>query len=109
MAALDYIWRNPGATILQMRVDLCVAHQSITPAISNLLDIGLIREIGTERVGDSYYSRFQFVPDTEAQNKLSIARHQEKYRQWVKKGIEEFSDLMPTNIFTELDLIDLLK
>lgn len=109
MEVLDFVYRNHGASILQMRVELNIAHQSLTPAVSNLLDLGLIREIGTERVNDSVYSKYEFVPDAEEQNKLADLRRRDKFRNWIKKGVDEFSDLMPQIVLTELDLIDLLK
>lgn len=98
MEVLDFVYRNHGASILQMRVELNIAHQSLTPAVSNLLDLGLIREIGTERVNDSVYSKYEFVPDAEEQNALAKAREFNKFKSWVKQGLKEYDHLMTNNL-----------
>ena len=54
MEVLDFIYRNPGTTVHEMRTALSMAHQSLTPSVSNLLDCGLIREVGQVRIKDSF-------------------------------------------------------
>ena len=98
MEVLDFVYRNHGASILQMRVELNIAHQSLTPAVSNLLDLGLIREIGTERVNDSVYSKYEFVPDAEEQDALSKAREFNKFKSWIKQGLKEYDHLMTNSL-----------
>jgi predicted DNA-binding transcriptional regulator len=98
MEVLDFVYKNHGASILQMRVELNIAHQSLTPAVSNLLDLGLIREIGTERVNDSVYSRYEFVPDAEEQDTLAKVREFNKFRNWIKQGLKEYDHLMTNSL-----------
>lgn len=103
MEVLDFIYRNHGATILQMRVELSMAHQSLTPAISNLLDLGLIREIGAEKVNDSVYSKYEFVPNSEEQDILAEDRHKTKFKQWCKQGLKEFELYLNKPMITDLN------
>ena len=98
MEVLDFVYRNRGASILEMRVELNIAHQSLTPAVSNLLDLGLIREIGTERVNDSVYSKYEFVPNAEEQNTLAKAREFNKFKSWVKQGLKEYDHLITNSL-----------
>lgn len=103
MEVLDFVYRNHGASILQMRVELNIAHQSLTPAVSNLLDIGLIREIGTERVNDSVYSKYEFVPDAEEQNKLSDERRRLKFKNWLKIGLKEYENIISHDLINAIE------
>lgn len=102
MECLDFIYRNHGTTIHEMRTALCMSHQSLTPAISNLLDSGLIYEIGDVKIKDSTYSKYSFEPDSAKQDELAEFRKEDKYKQWVKHGLKEFSDLMPNQLITAL-------
>lgn len=98
MEVLDFVYRNHGASILQMRVELNIAHQSLTPAVSNLLDLGLIREIGTERVNDSVYSKYEFVPDAEDQDTLAKAREWVKFKNWIRHGLDNYNHLITNGL-----------
>ncbi len=102
MEVLDFIFRNNGTTVHEMRTALAMAHQSLTPSISNLLDCGLIYEIGQVKIGDSFYSKFAFEPDSEKQDELATARKKEKFAQWVRMGIKEFDDLMNWGTLNQL-------
>lgn len=93
MEVLDYIWRHSGTTIHKMRTELFMAHQSLTPSVSNLMDAGIVKEIGQIKINDSIYSQFQFVPDAEEQDRLAEDRLMDKFKQWKQKG-RDFIDLM---------------
>lgn len=93
MECLDYIYKNTGATIHDMRIALGMAHQSVTPSISLLLDCGIIREMGQIKINDSFYSKYEFEPDAEKQDELAKYRLDEKFKQWKQRG-RDFIDLM---------------
>lgn len=103
MEVLYWISRNRGTTVHEMRTALSMAHQSLTPAVSNLLDSGLIREIGQVRIKDSFYSTYEFEPDAEKQDELADLRSKEKYKQWCKHGLKEFKSKMSFTLIQELE------
>lgn len=102
MAVLEYIWKNSGTTIHEMRTELFMPHQSLTPSVSNLMDAGIVKEIGQVKIKDSVYSQYQFVPDEVEQDLLAEARKKEKFAQWVKMGLKEYEDLMAIELLNEL-------
>lgn len=90
---LDYIWKHSGCTIADLRRDLCIPHQTASSALSVLMDFGMVKEVGQEKLDDSVYSKLQFEPDSEEQDKLAEDRLEEKFKQWKQKG-RDFFDLM---------------
>ena len=101
MECLDYIYKNQGATVHEMRTALAMAHQSLTPSISLLLDCGLIREIGQVKIKDSFYSKYEFEPDADKQDALATERLAEKFKQWKERG-RDFVELMENSLKAEL-------
>ena len=105
MECLDYIYKNQGATVHEMRTALAMAHQSLTPSISLLLDCGLIREIGQVKIKDSFYSQYEFEPDAGNQDILAKERLDEKFKQWMERG-KDFMELMHSRLIYELGYKD---
>lgn len=104
MEVLHHISRNPGTNIHEMRTALSMAHQSLTPSVSLLLDCGIIREVGQVRIKDSFYSKYSFEPDAEKQDELAKTRLEEKYKQWTERG-RDFMELMSEKLQEELGYI----
>ena len=103
MRVLEYVYKNPGTDIGEMRKALNMVHQTLTPALSNLMDSGLIKENGTNVVGgDSYYSCLWFVADPLEQEKLADDRRNDGFKRWLSKGINEYGDYLPKSIMDEL-------
>lgn len=102
LEALDFIHRNPGTTIHEMRKELAIAHQSLTPVVSMLMDVGIIKEVGQEKIKDSHYSKFAFVHEAEEQDRLAAERKKDKFTQWMAMGRKEFGDLMSFELLKEL-------
>lgn len=103
MEVLEYIHRNSGCTIADLRRELHMPHQTASSALSNLMDSGIVYDFGTEQIEDCVYSKLYFCHEAEKQDQLAFIRQEEKFRQWVKKGLKEFDDNM------SLTLKDTLK
>lgn len=100
---LDYIWKHAGCTIADLRRDLCMPHQTASSALSVLMDCGMVKEVGQEKIDDSVYSKLQFVPSSDEQDQLAIARNMEKFRSWAKKGLADFEGLLTWGLKQELN------
>ena len=103
METLEFIWKNSGTTIHEMRTELRIVHQSLTPSVSGLMDCGLVKEIGQVQIKESTYSKFQFVPDSEEQDRLASERLKEKFAQWIKMGLKEYKELMDDDLIKALE------
>jgi len=86
----------------ELRNDLDISHQTLTGILSVLQDEGLIKVVGECSVNNSVYSTWQYVFFDHERNELKEARMYEKYEAWIKRGIEDFAELMPTNLFVEI-------
>jgi DNA-binding MarR family transcriptional regulator len=90
-------------TIDELRTDLKMAHQTLTSVISNIQDEGLIETYGevTNEQG-SAFQKIRYARPEERDN-LVRARRVEKLAQWIKRGKEEFNDLLPLTLQEELN------
>jgi len=90
-------------TIDELRKDLNMAHQTLTAIVSNIQDEGLIVTFGEfyneER---SVFQRIRYARPEE-RNHLVRARRIDKLSQWIKRGREEFNDLLPNSMIQELN------
>jgi DNA-binding Lrp family transcriptional regulator len=90
-------------TIEELRTDLKMAHQTLTAIVSSIQDEGLIKTYGeiTNEQG-SAFQKIQYARPEERDN-LVRARRIEKLAQWIKRGKEEFNDLLPSSMIQELN------
>ena len=103
MKVLKYISEHSGTDIGLMRMDLDMPHQTLTPALSKLMDAGLVRENGfTTRANEVHYSCLWFEDDDLEQDSLSAIRMNENFRKWVKRGIKDFNGYLPSNVLKDL-------
>ena len=87
---LDYTKNNEVTTVYHLRKNLNHPHQTITSALSILMDDGLIYEVGTTTVNMRQYSLLKFTDDpgyiqTNQNRRLNI-----KKLRWLNK-IEEMN------------------
>jgi phage pi2 protein 07 len=91
-----------------LRERLQISHQTLTSALSNLCDEGLIKESGQVTYGENTYSKWEFVEDEIERAKLQHERLHGKYILWLESA-KKFQDFMVTtdlakNIGNELKL-----
>ncbi len=90
-------------TIDELRKDLNMAHQTLTAIVSNIQDEGLIVTFGEfYNEEGSVFQRIKYARPEE-RNDLVRARRIDKLSQWIKRGREEFSDLLPNSMIQELN------
>jgi hypothetical protein len=90
-------------TIDNLKKDLKMLHPTATSCITALLDNGLIQETGkikkafiTEsRSRVITYTTFTSVESVEIRNILIKCRRLQKFNDWIKRGINDFSDFIP--------------
>lgn len=91
-----------------LRDMLKISHQTLTSALSNLCDEGLITESGTITYGENTYSKWMFIEDETERRQLANKRLRDKYILWLQAA-EKFQEFMCTpdlrkNIENELNL-----
>ena len=91
-------------TIDELRKDLSMAHQTLTAIVSNLQDEGLIATYGEiqNESGGFFYQKIRYAGH-EDREYLIRERRREKLSQWIKRGREEFNDLLPYSMIQELN------
>jgi DNA-binding MarR family transcriptional regulator len=94
-------------TIDELRKDLNMAHQTLTAIVSNIQDEGLIVTFGeVENETGSVFQKIRYAR-TEEREELVRQRRIEKLSQWIKRGREEFNDLLPASMIRELTNLSL--
>lgn len=88
MQILNYIKHNPECTLLNMRLNTFIQHQTLTSAISNLMDEGIIYITGQSIIDNKHYSRFKFESDPAEIIKNRQRRERERIESWIKKGLK---------------------
>ncbi len=90
-------------TIEELRTDLKMAHQTLTAIVSSIQDEGLIVTFG--EVTNEQGSAFQKIRYARPEERDSLVRERriEKLAQWIKRGKEEFNDLLPASMIQELN------
>jgi hypothetical protein len=96
---LQRLETHPGLVTTDiLRETLGYSHQTLTAILSQLQDLGMIKVIGTVRSQKGSYSSWKYVSDREEQKILERERKREKYDQWVKRGLDEFDELLSFEI-----------
>ena len=90
-------------TIDELRIELKMAHQTLTAIVSSIQDEGLIVTFG--EVTNESGSIFQKIRYARAEERDDLVRQRriEKLSQWIKRGKDEFSDLIPNSLLNELN------
>jgi len=91
-----------GTSIYTMREQLGMTHQSLTAVVSMLADEGLLFEAGVFQVKTSWYTIYVFVSNEDARKEIARKRKEEKFNQWLQRGIEEYKDFMSPQLLLEL-------
>lgn len=97
-------FKGKGYTSIdELRTDLKMAHQTLTAIVSSIQDEGLIVTYGeiTNEQG-SIFQKIRYARPEERDD-LVYARRIEKLAQWIKRGKEEFNDLLPLSMTQELN------
>ena len=90
-------------TIDELRKDLSMAHQTLTAIVSNIQDEGLIATYGEiENESGCVFQKIRYAGHEEREY-LIRERRREKLSQWIKRGREEFNDLLPYSMIQELN------
>lgn len=88
-----------ATNIHDMRTQLGMSHQSLTATISVLMDHGLLKAVGDGiKIKGNTYSEFKYVGEDWERELLQHLRKQEKFKQWLAKGIDEYTQMLPMNI-----------
>jgi len=91
-----------GTSIYTMREQLGMTHQSLTAVVSMLADEGLLFEAGVFQVKTSWYTIYVFVSNEDVRKEIAMKRKEEKFNQWLQRGIEEYKDFMSPQLLLEL-------
>lgn len=90
-------------TIDELRKDLNMAHQTLTAIVSNIQDEGLIATYGeVQNESGGVFQHIRYARPEERDD-LIRARRIDKLSQWIKRGKEEFNDLLPYSMIRELN------
>lgn len=83
-------------------------YSSITSAISNLEDLGIVRKrkktIKVFRPEEHEVSEFELIQEPAGQFLHAYNRRMKKFETWIKRGKTEFSDLIPKHKIGQLDI-----
>lgn len=105
IVVLDYISKHQHTNLYDLRIALSMSHQTITSRISNLMDEGVIKIIGSTTIKDNEYSIYKFVSAESEQTLLKSQRAEEKFLNWVKQGLNDHSYFLSTSIKQELKAV----
>ena len=78
-------------------------HQTLTAILSILQDEGLIYVAGEKVKGSEYYSYWSYTFGEEKIERLIEERKREKFNAWVKRGLFEFMEFLPTKTLSDLN------
>lgn len=99
---LHHIKNHPYSTLSEIERKLNMIHQTASARVSDLLDMGLIQEMGTKKTARSQETYFRFQPNFQKQNTNATKRKEEKYKRWVKTGLTQFEEFINPNLKSEL-------
>ena len=99
---LGHIKTNPNINTDELRDQLRMAHQSLTSALSNLLDLGVVKVVGQTESENLTYSQYLYVEDEDEIIKNQKLRQKKKFNQWVKRGLRDFVEFIDENTFNQL-------
>jgi hypothetical protein len=103
MRILDYIRRNPFSDTDAIRSNLQISHQTTTGVISNFMDLGIIKIVGTLKIKNNVYSKYVIVTDYQEQTALAQQRLEEKYQIWLKQGKTMYHLVISTELLTGIE------
>jgi len=87
--------------ISELRTDLQMAHQSLTAILSQVQDEGMIDMYGEIDVDGTLYQKIRYAREHEREG-LILKRKKEKYIKWLRVGIDELTQFMPSSLIEEL-------
>jgi hypothetical protein len=98
-----------SSDVYHMRTNLMMAHQTLTGVMSLLADEGLIDDVGQIEFHGQHYSLWKYVTNEDKRKIIAHDRKVDKFNQWVKKGVEDYSDMISDNALRELHEINELN
>jgi hypothetical protein len=106
---LNYIKRNTEqnrfVSLVDMRENLGISHQSLTGILSTLCDEGLLFSESEIEYAGKYYSQFLYVSNEQTRKELRAQRLQEKFTHWLNR-VDEFEELIPSYLIEQLKQIN---
>lgn len=97
---LDFIQKNPHATIQDIEINLNLYHETASARVSDLQDLGVVEVSKTER-----YSHLIYQDNPKKQKVNAFLRKKEKFDRW-KKRAKKFEGLLTDN---QMDFIQFLN
>lgn len=96
-------YKGKGYTSVdELRKELNMPHQTLTAILSVIQDEGLVKSWGEVVVDETSYQKLTYSYPEEREGLVKM-RRKEKLSQWIKRGREEFSDLIPETLLNELN------
>lgn len=100
-----HTFKGKGFTnVHELREELSISHQTLTSILSIIQDEGVIKTYDEIIIKNSFFQKISFANKHEFLD-LMINRQQKKYLQWLKRGKNDFIDLMPQSIANEINKI----
>lgn len=91
---LAYIKERPGCTIIDIKEDTGINHQTVTGALSAIMDAGLVDRIGEKSINGNIYSSLLFINDPHKREALVKSREDERVAKLLT-SIDELSHRLP--------------
>jgi len=91
---LAYVKERPGCTIVDIKEDTGINHQTVTGALSAIMDAGLVDRIGEKTINGNIYSSLLFISDPGKRNELVKKREDERVTKLLST-IDELSHRLP--------------
>lgn len=101
---LKHIQDHPNTNLNTMRKFFDTAdkhkitHQTLTSAISNLMDEGIVRFVGNVELEGNSYSSYCFVADENDRYWVKKQRRAECFIRWAKQGLKDFPLLVDDSL-----------
>ena len=99
---LHFIITNPHTDLDSIRNSLNLPHQTCSAILSTMMDYGLVKGVGERQKNGLHYSQLMFVNNEQERDILAYRREQEKFIQWVYRGIEDYEKHLPPYLLQEL-------
>lgn len=99
---LDYVMKHPYCTTSDVEIKLNMLHQTASARISDLLDMGVIEERGKKETAKSSFTYLKYQSSALKQIINAKKRKQDKYKNWLNKGMTQFSEFINPNLKAEL-------
>lgn len=102
---VKFLRETPYSTLSTIEQKLGLLRSTSSARVSELMDIGLIEERGTQKRANGYETLFAVQTDPSKQARNALNRKKEKYQHWLKSGKTMFDDIMPFNVKKALETI----